>query len=76
MILEEAGLKDFCKKLSRCEFEDSKRAKGVAIKAMRVVLLALGYDENFVEEEFRKEIEKAIIVKEKNEMKIKKRSPA
>ena len=39
--------------------------KSVAIKAMRVVLLALGYDENFVEEEFRKEIEKAIIVKEK-----------
>ena len=65
IILEEAGLKDFCKKLSRCEFEDSERAKRVAIKAMRVVLLALGYDENFVEEEFRKEIEKAIIVKEK-----------
>lgn len=65
IILEEAELKDFCKKLSRCEFEDSEHAKSVAIKAMRVVLLALGYDENFVEEEFRKEIEKAIIVKEK-----------
>ena len=64
-ILEEDELKDFCKKLSRYEFEDSERAKSVAIKAMRVVLLALGYDENFVEEEFRKEIEKAIIVKEK-----------
>lgn len=63
-ILEEDELKDFCKKLPRSEFEDSERAKRVAIKAMRVVLLALGYDENFVEEEFRKEIEKAIIVKE------------
>ena len=30
---------------------------------MRVVLLALGYDEDFVEDEFRKEIEKIIVVK-------------
>lgn len=63
MILEEVGLKNFCKKLSRCEFEDSERAKSVAIKAMRVVLLALGYDTDFVENEFRKEVEKAIVVK-------------
>lgn len=30
---------------------------------MRVVLLALGYDTDFVENEFRKEVEKAIVVK-------------
>lgn len=55
---------EFCKRLSRYEFEDCEKNKIISIKAMRVVLLALGYDENFVEEEFRKEIEKAIIVKE------------
>jgi transcriptional regulator, cro/CI family len=55
---------EFCKRLSRSEFEDCEKNKTIGIKAMRVVLLALGYDENFVEEEFRKEIEKAIIVKE------------
>ena len=62
-ILEEDELKDFCKKLPRAEFEDNERAKTVAIKAMRVVLLALGYDEDFVEDKFRKEIEKVIVVK-------------
>ena len=62
-ILEEDELKDFCKKLPRAEFEDSERAKSVAIKAMRVVLLALGYDTDFVENEFRKEVEKVIVVK-------------
>lgn len=61
-ILEEDELKDFCKKLSRYEFEDSERAKRVAIKAMRVVLLALGYDTDFVEDKFRTEVEKAIVV--------------
>ena len=61
-ILEEDELKDFCKKLSRYEFEDSERAKRVAIKAMRVVLLALGYDTEFVEDKFRTEVEKAIVV--------------
>ena len=62
MILEEDELKDFCKKLPRSEFEDSERAKKVAIKAMRVVLLALGYDTDFVEDKFRTEVEKAIVV--------------
>ena len=62
MILEEDELKDFCKKLPRSEFEDSERAKNVAIKAMRVVLLALGYDTDFVEDKFRTEVEKAIVV--------------
>ena len=62
IILEEDELKDFCKKLSRSEFEDSERAKRVAIKAMRVVLLALGYDTDFVEDKFRTEVEKAIVV--------------
>lgn len=61
-ILEEDELKDFCKKLPRSEFEDSERAKRVAIKAMRVVLLALGYDTDFVEDKFRTEVEKAIVV--------------
>ena len=61
--MEEDELKDFCKKLPRSEFEESDKNKTVAIKSMRVVLLALGYDESFVEEEFRKEIEKTIIVK-------------
>lgn len=54
---------EFCKKLPRAEFEDSECSKTVAIKAMRVVLLALGYDTDFVENEFRKEVEKAIVVK-------------
>ena len=62
-ILEEDKLSAFCKKLPRAEFEDNERAKTVAIKAMRVVLLALGYDEDFVEDKFRKEIEKVIVVK-------------
>ena len=62
-ILEEDKLLEFCKKLPRAEFEDSERSKTVAIKAMRVVLLALGYDTDFVENEFRKEVEKAIVVK-------------
>lgn len=62
-ILEEDKLLEFCKKLPRAEFEDSERFKTVAIKAMRVVLLALGYDTDFVENEFRKEVEKAIVVK-------------
>ena len=62
-ILEEDKLLEFCKKLPRAEFEDSERSKTVAIKAMRVVLLALGYDTDFVESEFRKEVEKAIVVK-------------
>lgn len=62
-ILEEDELKDFCKKLPRSEFEDSERAKRVAVKAMRVVLLALGYDTDFVEDKFRTEIEKVIVVK-------------
>lgn len=62
-ILEEDKLLEFCKKLPRAEFEDNERSKTVAIKAMRVVLLALGYDEDFVEDEFRKEIEKIIVVK-------------
>ena len=61
-ILEEDELKDFCKKLPRSEFEDSERAKRVAIKAMRVVLLALGYDEDFIEDKFRQEMEKLIVV--------------
>lgn len=61
-ILEEDELKDFCKKLPRSEFEDSERAKRVAVKAMRVVLLALGYDTDFVEDKFRTEVEKAIVV--------------
>ena len=61
-ILEEDELKEFCKKLSRDEFEDSERAKRVAIKAMRVVLLALGYDTDFVEDKFRREVEKVIVV--------------
>ena len=61
--ITEDELKDFCKKLPRAEFEDSERAKSVAIKAMRVVLLALGYDTDFVENEFRKEVEKVIVVK-------------
>ena len=61
-ILEEDELKDFCKKLPRSEFEDSERAKRVAVKAMRVVLLALGYDTDFVEDKFRTELEKAIVV--------------
>lgn len=62
-ILEEDKLLEFCKKLPRAEFEDSERFKTVVIKAMRVVLLALGYDTDFVENEFRKEVEKAIVVK-------------
>jgi transcriptional regulator, XRE family len=62
-ILEEDKLSAFCKKLPRAEFEDNERAKTVAIKAMRVVLLALGYDEDFVEDKFRQEIEKVIVVK-------------
>lgn len=62
-ILEEDKLLEFCKKLPRAEFEDSECSKTVAIKAMRVVLLALGYDTDFVENEFRKEVEKAIVVK-------------
>lgn len=62
-ILEEDKLLEFCKKLPRAEFEDSERSKTVAIKAMRVVLLALGYDEEFVEDKFRQEIEKIIVVK-------------
>lgn len=62
-ILEEDRLLEFCKKLPRAEFEDSERSKTVAIKAMRVVLLALGYDTDLVESEFRKEVEKAIVVK-------------
>ena len=62
-ILEEDKLLEFCKKLPRAEFEDNERSKTVAIKAMRVVLFALGYDEDFVEDEFRKEIEKIIVVK-------------
>lgn len=61
-ILEEDELKDFCKKLPRSEFEDSERAKRVAVKAMRVVLLALGYDTDFVEDKFKTEVEKAIVV--------------
>lgn len=61
--IEEDELKDFCKKLPRAEFEDNVRAKIVAIKAMRVVLLALGYDTEFVENEFREELEKVIVVK-------------
>lgn len=63
LSIEEDELKDFCKKLPRAEFEDSERAKTVAIKAMRVVLLALGYDTEFVEDDFRKELEKVIVVK-------------
>lgn len=62
--MDEDELKDFCKKLSRVEFEDSEKNKSISIKAMGVVLLALGYDESFVEEEFKKEIEKTIKVKE------------
>lgn len=62
-ILEEDELKDFCKKLPRSEFEDNEHSKTVAIKAMRVVLLALGYDTEFVEDDFRKELEKVIVVK-------------
>lgn len=62
-ILEEDKLSAFCKKLLRAEFEDNERAKTVAIKAMRVVLIALGYDEDFVEDKFRQEIEKVIVVK-------------
>lgn len=62
--MDEDELKDFCKKLSRVEFEDSEKNKSISIKAMGVVLLALGYDESFVEEEFKKEIEKTINVKE------------
>lgn len=62
-ILEEDKLSAFCKKLPRDEFEDNERAKTVAIKAMRVVLIALGYDEDFVEDKFRQEIEKVIVVK-------------
>lgn len=62
-MLEEDKLLEFCKKLPRAEFEDNERSKTVAIKAMRVVLLALGYDTDFVENEFRKEVEKAIVVK-------------
>lgn len=62
-ILEKDELKDFCKKLPRYEFEDSVHSKRVAVKAMRVVLLALGYDTDFVEDKFRKEVEKAIVVK-------------
>lgn len=62
-ILEEDKLLEFCKKLPRAEFEDSECSKTVAIKAMRVVLLALGYDEEFVEDKFRQEIEKIIVVK-------------
>lgn len=61
--MEEDELKEFCKRLPRSEFEGNDKNKTVAIKAMRVVLLALGYDESFVEEEFRNEIEKTIIVK-------------
>ena len=62
-ILEEDKLSAFCKKLPRAEFEDNERAKTVAIKAMRVVLLALGYDIDFVEDKFKIEIEKVIVVK-------------
>ena len=62
-ILEEDKLSAFCKKLPRAEFEDNERAKTVAIKAMRVVLIALGYDIDFVEDKFRTEIEKVIVVK-------------
>lgn len=61
--MEGEELSEFCKRLPRAEFEDNERAKTVAIKAMRVVLLALGYDTDFVENEFRKEVEKAIVVK-------------
>lgn len=67
-ILEEDQLKDFCKKLPRAEFEDNERAKTVAIKAMRVVLLALGYDEDFVEDKFRTEVERTIVVKKGDDM--------
>lgn len=61
--MEEEELSEFCKRLPRAEFEDNERSKTVAIKAMRVVLLALGYDTDFVENEFRKEVEEAIVVK-------------
>lgn len=55
MIMTSTELENFLGKLSRAEFEDNPI---IFSKAIRVSLIALGYDEEWVNDDFRTRLEK------------------
>lgn len=54
-ILSYDEMRDFLGKISRAEFEDNPI---IFSKAIRVSLIALGYDEEWVNDEFRQYLER------------------